>query len=344
MSVRGSEPAAGAGDRPALRHGGRLAWARAAFPDAPQPWLDLSTGVNPTPWRGERARLDDLRRLPDPDAVAALEAVAARAFGLAPEAVAAVPGAEAGLRLLPRLLGARRVAVASPTYGGHGEAWTAAGAEVVAIGRGAIAGAAAEAVVLVNPNNPDGAASPRGEVLDAARRLEAKGAWLIVDESFVEARPELSVSAHAGGRLVALRSFGKFYGLPGVRLGFVLADPALAARVRAALGDWPLCADALALGAGAYADPAWAERTRGRLARAASRLDGLLSASGFQVVGGTSLFRLARAAHAGVRFRRLAAQGVLTRPFDHDPELIRLGLPGPRFWPRLQTALEGSRP
>ena len=97
------------------RHGGRVAAARRAFPDAPSPWLDLSTGINPRPWSGPRATPEDLGRLPDPEATAALEAAAARAFGTSPERVAAVPGAEAGLRALPRLLGARDVAVVSPT-------------------------------------------------------------------------------------------------------------------------------------------------------------------------------------------------------------------------------------
>src|SRR5262245_61273964 len=94
-----------------FRHGGRLAAAEAAFPDAPRPWIDLSTGINPKPWRGRRATPAELARLPSPEAVAALEAAAARAFGADPASVAAVPGAEAGLRLLPRLIGARQAAI-----------------------------------------------------------------------------------------------------------------------------------------------------------------------------------------------------------------------------------------
>lgn len=323
-----------------LRHGGRLAWARRAFPDAPAPWLDLSTGINPRPWPGRRAPSGDLRRLPDPEDVARLEGLAADAFGARPQAVAACPGAEAALRLLPSLTGARRVAIAAPTYGGHAEAWAAAGAEVSLVKRDRLAEADAGAVVLVNPNNPDGSATSLVEVLDAAARLAARGAWLIVDESFVEVRPELSVARFADGRLVVLRSFGKFYGLPGARLGFLVGDARLAAAMRARLGDWPLGADALALGLGAYADAAWAARARADLRRDAARLDRLLERGGLPPLGGTDLFRLVRAPRAERRFAALAARGILTRPFTFDPDVLRFGLPGPGDWRRLGAALE----
>ncbi|HEY3696704.1 aminotransferase class I/II-fold pyridoxal phosphate-dependent enzyme [Phenylobacterium sp.] len=321
-----------------FRHGGRLAAAKAAFPDAPQPWIDLSTGINPRPWRGARAASADLRRLPDPEAVAALEAAAARSFGAAPAAVAAVPGAEAGLRLLPRLTGARSAAIVAPTYGGHAEAWAAAGVAAAAV-RDLDDDRAAEALVAVNPNNPDGSAIPPGRLAaQAARR------WVIVDESFGETVPDLTLASRAGGRLVVLRSFGKFYGLPGVRLGFVVAEPALAARVRAAFGDWPVGAEALAAAPGAYADEAWRARTVRRLAGDAARLDARLAAAGFEVLGGTSLFRLARRRDAAAAFRALAGRGVLARPFRDHPHWLRFGLPAPGQWPRVEAALQELRP
>lgn len=317
-----------------LRHGGRLAAARAAFPEAPAPWLDLSTGINPRPWKGARASLTSLARLPDPEETAALEAAAARAFGVDPDRVAAIPGAEAGLRVLPRVTGARSVAIVSPTYGGHAEAWRLAGAKVETIGHDALASTAAEAAVVVNPNNPDGA---RLTDLDPGDR------WLIVDESFVETDPELSIAHRAHGRTIVLRSFGKFYGLPGLRLGFVIADPGLAARVAAQFGDWPVSAEAIAMGTPAYADQDWRERTALRLAKDAARLDEMLVAAGFEIVGGTSLFRLAAAPDASRRFIGLARRGVLTRPFPDQPTWLRFGLPKPKDWPRLKAALEGSR-
>jgi cobalamin biosynthetic protein CobC len=167
---------------------------------------------------------------------------------------------------------------------------------------------------------------------------------LVVDEAFADIEPHCSVAAIAGTarypRLVVLRSFGKFYGLAGVRLGFVIGAPPIITRFRELLGDWPVSADAIAAGLAAYADDAWAKRTRERLLHAARRLDDLLISSGFDIVGGTSLFRLARSANARDRFETLLRAGVLARPFDHDPTLLRFGLPHePAAWQRLAEAL-----
>ena len=150
----------------------------------------------------------------------------------------------------------------------------------------------------------------------------------------------------AGGwraeRLIVLRSFGKFFGLPGLRLGFVAARPDLIARLRLRQGEWPVSADAIAAGLAAYADTGWAETARDRLARAARRLDDLLSRAGLDVVGGTSLFRLADAADAQDHFTALGSAGVLTRPFAYNPRWLRFGLPADAHWPRLEAALMES--
>lgn len=314
------------------RHGGCIAAAEALFTAAPRPWLDLSTGINPHAYPVPKLPRSALQRLPDPEAVAALEATAATRFGVSPRHVAAIPGSEIALRLLPRLLGAGSVALSEPTYGGHREAWQAVGARIVG------GDTRAEARVVVNPNNPDGRITDPRWLLDAAR-----DAWVIVDEAFVDCRPHGSVAPHAGGRLVVLRSFGKFFGLPGLRLGFVVAEPALAAQVREALGDWPLTAPTIAAGRAAYADLAWSERMRRRLARDAGRLDALLGEAGLKVLGGTELFRLAAAENADAIFLRLARAGILCRPFA-TPGLLRFGLPGSkRDWIRLQNALMGER-
>ena len=323
------------------RHGGRLGDATVACATAPLPWVDLSTGINPPGWLGPRADAASLRRLPDPAETAALEAAAANAFSVSdPARVTAVPGVEAGLRLLPRLTGARSVTILSPTYGGHAEAWEAAGSEVHTVRWGERL-PDTEALVIVNPNNPDGRTIPA----EALAQLATGDRWLIVDESFVEVAPDLSVAASAADRLVVLRSFGKFYGLPGVRLGFVVADPKVTTRVRAAFGDWPVCAEAIAAGCAAYADRDWADQTRARLKDEAARLDSLLSRAGFELEGGTSLFRLASSPNAAAWFTRLAEAGVLVRPFSEYPTWLRFGLSGAeQDWARLQGALEGNIP
>lgn len=325
------------------RHGGRLRAATLAFPTAPRPWIDLSTGVNPHAYPARSASRAGRGRLPDPEETAALEAAAASAFGLDEAGcVAAVPGSEAAIGLLPRLLGARSVAIGVPTYASHAEAWRAAGVTVALVPLAAIEIADAEVIIIVNPNNPDGRMSTPDTILRFARRQAARGGWMIVDEAFAEIAPEISVAHEVVPGLIVLRSFGKFHGLPGVRLGFVIAGKAVVSAVRATLGDWPVSADAIAAGLAAYSDRAWADRTRARLARDAMRLDRALVDAGFRIVGGTSLFRLTGCPDARMHFTRLAEAGILTRIFDGDPGLLRFGLPHRSHWARVEASLAGS--
>jgi cobalamin biosynthetic protein CobC len=327
---------------PLTQHGGRLASAAAQFPYAPPPWIDLSTGVNPRPYRARAPSRFAMARLPDPTETAALEEAAAQAFG-APTAdcVIAVPGSEAALRILARLLPAKTVAVAGPTYSSHAAAWRAAGAHVQSTSSRDLASADADVVIAVNPNNPDGYRHAPEILARVAERQAARGGWLIVDEAFGETAPELSVVCRTGQGLIVLRSFGKFYGLAGVRLGFVLADRHVIAALRSVFGDWPVSAAAIAAGRAAYPDAAWRARTQASLTRDAARLDRLLSRAGFETVGGTSLYRLCAADDAPRRFACLAERGILTRPFDLDPRWLRFGLPGSAAaWARLEQALE----
>lgn len=327
----------------ALRHGGRLREATAAYPDARGPWLDLSTGINPEPWSGARASAEALRTLPDPELLAELETVAARAFGVTdPERVVAVAGADAALRLLPLLLGEGDVALAAPIYGGHVEAWADRNPLMVTSveDRRAVE---AGILVLVNPNNPDGRQVARAQLAELAEARAALGRWTIVDEAFVETTSYLSVAGLEIDRLIVLRSFGKFYGLPGARLGFIICDKRLGAKLRAALGDWPVCADALALGLGAYADEAWRTTTTACLAAQSRNVDAVLSAAGLTVVGGCDLFRWVEAPDAHRLFVGLCRQGVLTRPFAEHPTRLRFGIPSRHNLDRLREGLQAVR-
>jgi len=320
----------------AFRHGGRLREAMAAFPDAPRPWLDLSTGINPEPWSGQRAPADALRRLPDPHELAELETVAARAFGVAdPGRVVATSGAEAALRLLPGLIGGGEIALLAPIYGGHSESWPHARA-ITALDEAEHA----DVLVLVNPNNPDGRRIDREALAALAAERSDAGHWTIVDESFGEIAPELSVADLEIDRLVTLRSFGKFYGLPGVRLGFLIGNKVFAREFRVLLGDWPVGADALTMGLQAYADDAWRARTRIWLATQAVAVDAALAKAGLKPLGGCDLFRWVEAPDAHDLFTRLCVQGVLTRPFADRPDRLRIGLPSRNEFNRFERTLQ----
>lgn len=330
-------------------HGGRLAVARSLLPDAPQPWIDLSTGINKRCYRAPRATIAARNRLPEPTQLAELEATAATAFRVSdPARVVAVAGTELALRLLPYALNLRDAAVLGPTYGSHADAWKRAGARTSSVTDTTLDSCLNQtlALTVVNPNNPDGRVLSRERLLELHDRVTPAGA-LIVDEAFADIAPEISVSSIAGSerapRLIVLRSFGKFYGLAGIRLGFIVAATSIANTIRHIVGDWPVSADALAAGRAAYSDYHWAERTREWLHQASQRLDTLLLRHGFEIAGGTSLYRLARVADARHRFLKLLRAGVLVRPFDHDGTLLRFGIPhGRTEWTRLAAALAGQ--
>lgn len=327
-----------------VRHGGRLREAAALFRHAPAPWLDLSTGINPWPWTGERAPFSDLNRLPDPADIQDLEVIAAAAFGVDdPGSVVAMAGAEAALRLLPAAIDAGDVAVVSPTYASHADSWSLAGRQVRNVSFEGALQTSASVVVLVNPNNPDGRRIERDVVSRLAEQRSQRGLWTVIDESFVEVTPDLSVAKLAVERLIVVRSFGKFYGLPGVRLGFGLARPAVADRLRALQGDWPISADALHLGRAAYQDAQWRDHTRIRLEDAAKTLDVLLSAHGLNVIGGVSLFRLVSTPEAQRLFQGLCERGILVRSFSDAPDRLRIGLADAHGFERLSTALKDLR-
>ena len=326
-----------------MRHGGDIAWAERRFGRPAAGWLDLSTGINPVPYPLPQLSPEVWTRLPAAADEAALRSVAAAAYG-APDAgcVAAAPGSQSLIQVLPRLRPPGSVAVLTPTYGEHAACWAAAGHSVV---DASDPEAPADVVVVTNPNNPDGRRLPPERLVNRARELADRGGWLVVDEAFADVAPELSVAAAADAPgLVVLRSFGKFFGLGGLRLGFALAEPQLAESIRRALGSWAVAGPALAIGRQALADEDWIGKTRNRLKTSAKRLDDLLSAAGLEIVGGTDLFRLVRMQAAAALFDGLGRRGILVRPFADRPDRLRFGLPGDAAaWSRLQRAIEDWR-
>ncbi len=324
-----------------LYHGGGVDAAAARFGIPADDWLDLSTGINPVPYPLPPLAAALWRRLPDRDQERALRAAAALAYGVAdPAHVVPAPGSQALIQWLPRLRRPGRVAVLGPTYAEHAAAWAAAGHEATSLSDPARL-AEADVAIAVNPNNPDGRAFAPPALLDLAAKLERRGGWLVVDEAFADTTPELSLaSSIARPGLVALRSFGKFFGLAGLRLGFALAGPEIAIPLRAALGPWCVSGPAAEIAICALGDRAWIARTRRRLATDAARLDGLLADAGLGIVGGTSLFRLATHAHAADLFEHLGRHGILARRFPEHPSWLRFGLPGEENdWARLVAAL-----
>jgi len=242
-----------------LLHGGDLAGARRLFPDAPEPFIDLSTGINPNPYPLSRVPADVFARLPDTGKLASLAVVAAQTYGAPSGAhVVAAPGTQILLPLVAALVRPGRAAVLAPSYGEFTCAATLAG-HVVAEVDGLAAIGDAQLVFVANPNNPDGRLFVRNDLIALARNLRARDGLLVVDEAFMDASPDgASLAAEVSvGNVVVLRSFGKFFGLAGLRLGFALAAPKLAARLAVMLGPWAVSGPALTIGSKALADAVW---------------------------------------------------------------------------------------
>ena len=320
-------------------HGGNLDAARACFPAAPQPWLDLSTGINGLPYPMPAISAAAWQRLPLQADITRLEQIAASVYGASdPGIIVSAPGTQALIQLLPSVLNARAIGIVGFTYPEHARVWRASGAAVRHLQPGEPA-SGCDAVVVVNPNNPDGRLASVEDVL----ALADQGTTLIVDEAFMDAiRPGQSLIPHLPkAHAIVLRSFGKIYGLAGLRLGFAAASPDLAPRLRQALGPWAISGAAVEAGSRALADAAWRARAVGDLETAAQRLDTLLHAAGFSILGGTPLFRLASHARAGAIFEQLGQAGILVRPFPHHPHWLRFGIPMQEpAWLRLAAALQ----
>lgn len=310
-------------------HGGDLAAAEARWGRPAEGWLDLSTGINPMPYPIPAIDPAAWHRLPQHDRMGELLETARACYAAPADApIVAAPGTQILIQLLPRLRPGARVAILGPTYGEHAACWSAEGTAVATVGSLEEA-AAADVVVLVNPNNPDGRIALPERLLALAEGLAARGGLLVVDEAFAEMTPWASVAVEAGRPgLLILRSFGKFFGLAGIRLGFALGPAAEIDRLARLLGPWAVPGPAIEIGIAALSDHGWQEEARKRLSVGAERLTALLLARGCADRGGTDLFRLVEHPEAAQLWDRLGRAGILVRPFPDRPTLLRFGLPG----------------
>jgi cobalamin biosynthetic protein CobC len=309
--------------QPSRDHGGGLDAAIAHYGGTRSSWLDLSTGINPVPYPMPKLSADAWTALPDEGALHLLLDRARSYWGVPKEAgVLAAPGASALIAQIPRLVRAGRVAIPGPTYNEHGAAFRNAGWKLDDNGM--------DAFVAVHPNNPDG-------VMWDEKILQAP--LTVIDESFCDVTPDASL-IHLAARkgTIVLKSFGKFWGLAGMRLGFAFGDPDLLAELSETLGPWAVSGPAIQIGAEALADPQWADDARARLTIDANRLDSLLLGQGAKVVGGTTLFRLYEVDNAKAAQDMLAQKHVWSRVFPYADNWIRLGLPHPLRWGQLEGA------
>lgn len=324
-------PITASGTAEPLAHGGDLGAIRRRFPQAPKPWIDLSTGINPAPYPVVDLAAETWSRLPTRQQERELLEAAAARYGVRDLAtIVAAPGTQALIQLLPRLIARSRVAVLGPTYEEHAHCWARQGHDVAIVSDFE----RADVIIVVNPNNPTGKLLPP-EMLRQDRGL------LIVDEAFVDLLPrKASLAADLPSNTIVLRSFGKVYGLAGVRLGFAIAEKRIADRIRDEQGPWAVSGPALEIGRRALADTTWLQAATVRLAADRRKLDALLVSAGFTILGGTPLFCLASHPDTGRLVEKLGRHGIHVRSFAHEPQWLRFGLPaGESEFTRLGAAL-----
>ena len=319
-----------------LEHGGNLRDAALRF--GRDDWLDLSTGINPRWYPAPPLPDNAWHRLPEADPELAR---AAQTYYGAP-LMLPVAGTQAAIQALPRLRKPSCVAVTAPSYAEHAHHWSDHGHTLTQTPYAELdaAVAANDVVVIVNPNNPTGATVPKARLLEWADQLAARGGWLVVDEAFGDTSEHNSVAAHSDRPgLIVLRSVGKFFGLAGIRLGFVAAHPDLLRGLADLLGPWTISGPAQHIAIAALRDKQWQADTREQLDASGERLRRLLSAHGI-ASNGTPLFQWWSEARPEAFWQHMAERGIWVRLFTHAARGIRLGLPPDEAgWNRLQKAL-----
>ena len=326
-----------------LEHGGNLRAAQQRYGGTD--WIDLSTGINPHGYPAPAPTPDAWHRLPerDPELLRA-----ACAYYGAPQLLP-VAGTQAAIQALPRLraelAGPARVTVSAPSYAEHAHHWGRHGHVMHQVAYDALDDAVdgSDVVVVVNPNNPTGATVAPDRLLAWAERLAARGGWLVVDEAFGDTARALSVAAHAGRPgplgLIVLRSVGKFFGLAGLRLGFVGADTALLTALDDLLGPWAVSGPAQVIAIAALRDHGWQQATQTRLARDGARMHALLAHYGIDAHG-TPLFHWWTEPRAEAFHEHMARRAIWVRLFPGAARGIRVGLPGNESaWRRIEQAL-----
>lgn len=321
-----------------LEHGGRLRGAVLKYGIDEADWLDLSSGISPWSWPVPAIPEAAWARLPETED--GLEAAARRYYGAMD--VLPVAGSQAAIQTLPRLRQTGKVGVLSPCYAEHAEAWRSNGFLVREVLEHEVERFIdlIDVLVVVNPNNPTGLSLPPERLLEWHARLAQRGGWLVVDEAFMDNTPELSLAAYTQrSGLIVLRSFGKFFGLAGVRLGFVLAESRFLKVMARQIGPWSVSGPTRILGQACLNDVAGHQHQRLRTEQAGQRLVEVLDRHGFAPMGGCALFQWLITPLAEDVYEFCAQRGVLLRLFTHNSSL-RFGLPRDEAdWQRLEQVL-----
>lgn len=327
-----------------MLHGGQLKEAKIQFPHVVQRWIDLSTGINPYAYPFSPIAIDRSTQLPSIEDEHRLRGVAAFRYGVRDQHLIAIaPGTQILISLLPYILKAKQVCIFCPTYMEHIKTWQQAGMPVhrVTTLDDFMSFSTQEQTIgiLCNPNNPD------GRLLNVQQMQAIIHQWgsfrnhVVVDEAFMDFEGQTIASLLPHPALTILRSFGKTYGLAGVRIGFFLSNATYVEKVRQMLGPWAISGHALHIGLQALKNREWVLQVKGQLSKQVKQFDQLFIQHGCKIVGGTHLFRLVEMQEAHDLWQYLANNGIWVRKFDYNSQWLRFGLPPEQEWDRVEKTI-----
>ena len=334
--------------------------------------LDFSASINPlgpSP-RAVRALRNPAQLVlhyPDPDCVSLKQAIKDR-WHIAANRIVVGNGSTELIDLIPRALSIRFAVIVGPTYTEYARAVARAGGRTSLIlakqeedyrpplekvldrlSRQRRSRPAIDAVFICHPNSPTGQTCRPKELQTLLAVADRCGSWVIVDESFIEYCNRLSCLPQllSHSRLIILRSFTKFYGLPGLRIGCSMSSPTVAALLRRHQPPWSVNAVAQRAAEAAISDAgharrclAYLQRERARMSTALSLLEGLTvipSSTNFLLI---ELPKPFRSAAITAKLRR---RGLLIRDCSSvegcTTQTVRVAVRARRDNDRLLTAL-----
>ena len=333
-----------------VEHGGNFMAAAKAYGFDPAEVIDLSTGIAPYsyPIDGVDLTARHWRDLPQTETEHALMDQMTSHWGCDSSAnVMLAPGSGLIISLAGFLRPKTTVMIPDPAYSEHEIAWRHKGHAVVTYPAGDIPTLTDDArvVIAIQPGNPTGHINPPQDWDGLIDELAGRDGLLVVDEAYIDLMPDNSLLSRGGRKgLLVIRSFGKFYGLAGLRLGAAVGHADDIHTLKQIMGPWAVSTPALEIGLKAMTDRAWANQQRQRLASDMARLTAMMTEAGLTPYGGTDLYLLIQDNDAKTLHQHLARHGIWTRVFTYNPEWIRFGLPAHEGeWNRLQSALTSWR-
>lgn len=324
-------------------HGGNLIAASEHYGIPVDQWIDLSTGMNPEPYSVGDIPLSVFTELPylKPEFLSA----AVSYYGS--DNFVAVSGSQSAIQALPTLLPALPVLLPRIGYQEHAKSWQATHAttfypsltieEQSQFIDTALSDDSSQHLVVINPNNPTGVKLSPEVLLAWASRL-TNGGCLIVDEAFMDITPDHSLLNRAiPENVIVLRSFGKFFGLAGIRLGFVFASQKIRKELEQNLGLWQVNGPAQYIASQALIDTEWQDRAANQIAQMQVRIQNALKPlyDEYQphVLNDSGLFIswLMNTELAVLLADKLARQGILIRRIEcsDSQSILRFGLLSP---------------